>query len=101
MVQRMISATGRDLITTFSRPTAAFVRATLVAACLVGLLVLSLSRAGAQDGRSEARQACSADYHRLCAGVSPGGGRIRKCLNDNFDSLSEPCKQAVSARSGK
>jgi hypothetical protein len=99
MVQRMIPETGR--VTTFSRPTAAFVRAILAAACLVGLLALSLSRAGAQDGRGEARQACSADYHRLCVGVSPGGGRIRKCLNDNFDSLSDACKQAVIARSGK
>jgi hypothetical protein len=73
----------------------------LAAACLIGLLALSLSRAGAQEGRGSARQACSADYHRLCAGVSPGGGRIMKCLNDNFDALSEGCKQAVSARTGK
>jgi hypothetical protein len=101
MVQRMIPAAGRNRITTFSRPTAAFVRATLAAGCLVGLLALSLSQAGAQDGRSEARQACSADYHRLCAAVSPGGGRIKKCLNDNFDALSDACKQVVSARSGK
>jgi hypothetical protein len=101
MVQRMIPEMERGRVGMFSRPTAAFVRATLAAACLIGLLALSLSRAGAQDGRGEARQACAADYRRLCAGINPGGGRIKKCLNDNFDALSDPCKQAVSARSGK
>jgi hypothetical protein len=101
MVQRMIPQMERGRVGMFSRPTAAFVRATLAAACLIGLLALSLSRAGAQDGRGEARQACAADYRRLCSGINPGGGRIKKCLNDNFDALSDPCKQAVSARSGK
>jgi hypothetical protein len=101
MVQRMIPEIGRGRVRTFSRPTAMFVRATLAAACLIGLLALSLSRASAQDGRGEARQACSADFQRLCAGISPGGGCIKKCLNDNFDALSDACKQAVSARTGK
>ena len=101
MVQRMIPEMGRGRVRTFSRPRAAFVRAILAAACLIGLLALSLSRAGAQDGRGEARQACAADYHRLCAGVSPGGGRIKKCLNDNIDVLSDACKQVVGARTGK
>ena len=101
MVQRMIPELERGRVRMFSRPTAAFVRAILAAACLIGLLALSLSRAGAQDGRGEARQACAADYHRFCAGVSPGGGRIKKCLNDNIDALSDACKQAVSARTGK
>jgi hypothetical protein len=101
MVQRMIPEIGRGRVRMFSPPAAALVRAILAAACLIGLLALSLSRAGAQDGRGEARQACAADYHRFCAGVSPGGGRIKKCLNDNIDALSDACKQAVSARTGK
>jgi hypothetical protein len=102
MVQRMIPDMRRGRVRMFSRPATAFVRATLAAACLVGLLLaLSLSRAGAQDGRGDVRQACEADYHRLCAGISPGGGRIKKCLNDNFDALSDACKQVVGARTGK
>lgn len=101
MVQRMNTEIGRGRVRTFSRPTAVFVRATLAAACLIGLLVVSPSRAGAEDGRVGARQACAADYKRLCAGTSPGGGRIRKCLNDHFEGLSDACKQAVGARAGK
>jgi hypothetical protein len=93
----MIPDMRRGRVRMLSRPAAAFVRATLAAACLVGLLALSLSRAGAQDGRGDARQACEADYHRLCAGISPGGGRIKKCLNDNFDALLDACKQAAHA----
>jgi hypothetical protein len=101
MVRRMIRAMRRGGVRMFSRPTAGVVRATLAVACLIGLLVLSLSRAGAQDGHGGARQACEADYHRLCAGISPGDGRIKKCLNDNFDALSDACKQVVGARNGK
>jgi hypothetical protein len=101
MVRRMIQAMRRGGVRMFSRPTAGVVRATLAVACLIGLLVLSLSRAGAQDGHGAARQACEADYHRLCAGISPGDGRIKKCLNDNFDALSDACKQVVGARTGK
>jgi hypothetical protein len=51
--------------------------------------------------QSEARKACRADYSRLCSGISPGGGRVRKCLNENFDVLSAACKQVVSATAGK
>jgi cysteine rich repeat protein len=99
MVQRMIFVMKRGRAGMFSRSTSVLVRAVLAAACLIGLLAFSLSRAGAQDG--QARKACSADFHRLCAGVSPGGGRIKKCLNDNFDALSDGCKQVVGARTGK
>jgi Cysteine rich repeat len=99
MVQRVIFGVGRPR--TFSRPSVIVVRSVLAAACLIGTLALLLSRVSAQDTRSEARQACKADYSRLCSGIGPGGGRVRKCLNDNFDALSEPCKQAVSARAGR
>ena len=99
MVQRVIFGVGRPR--TFSRPSVIVVRSVLAAACLIGTLVLLLSRVSAQDMQSEARKACRADYSRLCSGISPGGGRIRKCLNDNFDGLSEACKRIVSATAGK
>ena len=98
MVQRMILRARRAA--TFSRPMVIVVRSTLAAASLIGMLALLLSRVSAQDAR-EARQACKADYSRLCSGISPGGGRVRKCLNDNFDALSAACKQAVSAKAGR
>jgi hypothetical protein len=73
-----------------------FVRATLVAALVISALALTLSVASAQD-RGAAREACKADYQKFCSGVTPGGGRIKKCLNENLGALSEPCKQVIGA----
>jgi hypothetical protein len=50
------------------------------------------------------RQACAGDVRTLCAGVFPGGGRIKKCVIEKHDQLSDACKSAMlSARamSGK
>jgi hypothetical protein len=98
MVQRVISGATRGRGKNFIfRPSDRFVRATLAAASLIGILVITLSMARADDSRSQARAACEADYRRICAGVLPGSGRVRKCLTDNFEALSDPCKQVVSA----
>ena len=52
-----------------------------------------------QDGgrRGALRDACQEDYQRLCAGVAPGGGRIKKCMADNSAKLSPTCKTALGA----
>ncbi|RME22880.1 MAG: hypothetical protein D6806_12255 [Deltaproteobacteria bacterium] len=38
---------------------------------------------------------CAKDAKRFCAGIKPGGGRIRSCLVSNVDRLSRPCKMRV------
>lgn len=102
MVQRVNSRMPRNDNKRFVfRPSDTFMRALLAAACLIGILVVTLSVAMAHDGRGQARQACEADYRKLCAGTIPGGGRVRKCLNENFSALSDPCKKAVSTWPGK
>jgi hypothetical protein len=73
----------------------------LRAAIVVTALVVAMSFALAQDMRGQARQACGEDYKRFCAGTSPGDGRIRKCLADNLDKLSEACKQVMNASTRK
>jgi hypothetical protein len=55
--------------------------------------------AGAQDLK-EAREACTPDYTKYCAGVMPGGGRVKKCLTDNHDKLAPACKAAVVTNAG-
>ena len=80
------------------RPSDALLRASFVAAGLIALLVVTLQAASAQQMRAangQLREACAADYQRHCSGVSPGGGRIKQCLSDHFDALSQPCKQAI------
>lgn len=102
MVRRLRSGKSRgDGRNFIFRPSDTFVRATLAAACLIGMLVATLSMARADDDRKQAQAACEADYRRVCAGVLPGGGRVRKCLADNFEALSSPCKQIVSAAPAK
>lgn len=74
----------------------ALVRATLVAALVIAVLTVTLSLASAQD-RGAAREACKPDYQKFCQGTPPGGGRIKKCLADNFAGLSDACKQVVGS----
>ncbi|EJW12381.1 hypothetical protein A33M_2144 [Rhodovulum sp. PH10] len=65
------------------------------------VVLLAPPPASAQDQRSVLRDACRGDYQKLCASVSPGGGRILKCLESNADQLTPACKAALAARAGK
>ena len=62
-------------------------------ALLAGLMIAGASSAGA----TTVRQACAPDYHSLCSGVQPGGGRIAACFKANAAKLSPNCKQALQA----
>ena len=42
--------------------------------------------------------ACKADLQSLCAGVQPGGGRIRDCMKEHRTQLSTACKVAIADR---
>ncbi|KAA5601902.1 cysteine rich repeat-containing protein [Blastochloris sulfoviridis] len=66
---------------------------------LLALFVLAASvpAAAAQSPREALRSACSADAKSFCANVTPGGGRILRCLQDNRDKLSEACRAALAA----
>jgi hypothetical protein len=64
------------------------------------VLVLLLSGA-ALAAEPSPRQACMSDYQKLCAGVSPGGGRIKQCLIDHRAQLSEACRTALDAKQRK
>jgi Cysteine rich repeat len=43
------------------------------------------------------RQACQADVQKFCADVKPGGGRIRDCIAEHRDDLSQACRTALGA----
>lgn len=65
------------------------------------LMILSIPALAAepqQQPRGGAvREACKADIATHCAGLEPGGGRIRACLKANRDKLSDGCKAAIAA----
>jgi hypothetical protein len=50
------------------------------------------------SGHNQAlRQACAPDYHALCSGTRPGGGRIAACFEQNAAKLSDQCRSALQA----
>lgn len=59
-----------------------------------------LDRAG--EGKGEGRrarlEACRGDIERLCAGIEPGDGGLRRCLNEHRDALSEQCRAQLPER---
>jgi hypothetical protein len=56
---------------------------------------LALPPQGAAAQHEPARQACSADIGRVCAGIQHGEGRITACVGERFAQLSEPCRNAL------
>jgi Cysteine rich repeat len=65
-------------------------------AILVAVLLLSASGAMAQmrPGARAVLQACKPDIRQFCSQVPPGQGRIKACMKDHIQELSEPCKEA-------
>lgn len=39
--------------------------------------------------------ACREDVEKLCGDVEPGEGRVRTCIREHRDELSEGCRQAL------
>jgi hypothetical protein len=42
------------------------------------------------------RKACGSDIRSVCAGIMPGGGRIKQCMIEKRDQLSADCKSALA-----
>jgi hypothetical protein len=65
---------------------------------LIGaVLLLSTSGAMAQmrPGARAVLQACKPDIARFCSQVAPGQGRIKACMKEHLQELSEPCKEGL------
>ena len=57
---------------------------------LAAMLLLPCSMASAK-----VTGACLSDAKSLCAGVEPGGGKIRDCLKSHVKDLSDGCQAVV------
>ena len=69
----------------------------ILAAVLAATLVSGpAALAGDNPNRAAVRQACQADISSLCPGIQPGGGRIKVCLKQNKDKLSQGCRSAIA-----
>jgi Cysteine rich repeat len=69
----------------------------------LGCAVL-FSVAQAQDtpppGKGSARQACKPDYEKFCKDAKPGGGRIKACMEQHKDELSQACRDVMDSHGG-
>jgi len=66
-----------------------------VLAATIAATAVSRANAGASPPQANLRQACGSDVRSLCSGIMPGGGRIKQCMIDKFDQLSDGCKAAL------
>ena len=44
---------------------------------------------------------CRAELQKLCEGIQPGGGRLRKCVQENEGKLSPTCQRQVQERASR
>ena len=63
------------------------------------ILLLSTSGAIAQQkmgaGARAVLQTCKPNIAQFCSQVPPGQGRIKACMKEHLQQLSEPCKEAL------
>jgi hypothetical protein len=69
-------------------------------AVLFGASGLAIAQQPTHAQISAIRQGCRADYQTYCASVPTGGSAALACLQQNAQSLSTPCRQAVGAATG-
>lgn len=51
----------------------------------------------AGGGRAALREACAADFQKVCPDAKPGpGGGLRECVRAHFSDLSDGCKSAIA-----
>ncbi len=67
------------------------IRLFFAAAC-----VAAISLPAAAQDRAALRAACQGDVQKLCAGVTPGGGRIVACMKEKRAQVSPGCGAALA-----
>ena len=69
--------------------------ATLISASadLANVAITAASAAASDEDRKAVRAACTDDAKKLCAGMPPGQGRIRDCMQAHLKELSPTCRE--------
>jgi len=58
-------------------------------------LALALLAVSAPAAHAQRLAYCKADAERLCAGIKPGGGALKKCLKEHENEVSIGCAKEV------
>lgn len=59
------------------------------------------ARNKSEGKKDQARDACAEDLSKFCKDVTPGEGRLLKCLKERDSELSPQCREALQAKQGK
>jgi Cysteine rich repeat len=73
------------------RPHAAFLG-------LAALATMLAHGALAQESGGALRKLCADDFKKYCSGITPGEGKLRACIQENFDKLSDQCRAGIEER---
>ena len=67
-------------------------------AVLAACLAAGAAAAQTASPMPKLRQACAADFQKLCPDVTPGHGAVAQCVRAHVKELSPDCKSALMAR---
>jgi hypothetical protein len=70
-------------------------KTTILAVSAILLLSASGAMAQMRPGARAVLQACKPDIAHFCSQVPPGQGRIKACMKEHIQELSEPCKEGL------
>ena len=70
-------------------------KTTILAVSAILLLSTSGAMAQMRPGMRAVLQACKPDIAQFCSQVPPGQGRIKACMKEHLQELSEPCKEGL------
>ena len=59
------------------------------------MLCTSGATAQMRQGAMAVARACKPDIARFCSQVQPGQGRIKACMKEHMQELSDPCKEGL------
>jgi hypothetical protein len=68
-----------------------------LAAALVAASFIASAAEPTQAQSAAVRQACRADYEKVCAAVPPGGAPALECLKQHILKVSQPCQASLAA----
>lgn len=57
-------------------------------------LAIGFATAALADDREALKEACIDDYRKYCLRIMPGGGRVKRCFEENETRLTERCRIA-------
>jgi hypothetical protein len=71
-------------------------RKRVVLLAVVAMFFVSISSAWAADNVIDTvAKGCEKELNSYCKDVTPGEGRVLKCLDDNGDKISDRCTQVL------